>query len=120
MTDRYVRPVVLAWEDFKVWLSPAVHLTHYQLHVIVGLLLFFGFAFVLRRPPTAVLPLAPVAVLELANEASDYTRYAIDNYPWTPRETLIDIALTLGPPICVILVARVGSAVRGRAGDVPR
>ena len=60
--------IVLAWETFKDWLSARVHLSHWDLHVIVGLAIFLLFARLLRRPLTSLVPLIPVALLELATK----------------------------------------------------
>lgn len=98
--------IVLAWEAFKDWLSATVHLTHWDLHVILGLAFFFGFARLLRRPLTAFLPLLPVALLELGNETLDFLRAYIPHWEWNLYDTVIEVALTLGPPLCVILLAR--------------
>lgn len=106
MIDTYGRRVVLAWESFKDWLSLGVHLTHHELHVVVGLLIFVAAAKLLRRRLSSFVPLLPVATLEAANETSDYARYMLDRWPWTAYETVIDIVLTLGPPILLILTMR--------------
>ncbi|WP_242097972.1 hypothetical protein [Sphingomonas sp. CROZ-RG-20F-R02-07] len=98
--------IVLAWETFKDWLSATVHLTHWDLHVILGLAFFFAFGRLLRRPLTAFLPLLPVALLELGNETLDFLRAYIPHWDWNLHDTVIEVALTLGPPLCVILLAR--------------
>ena len=97
---------VLFWEAAKDWLADTLHLTHWDLHVIVGLLLFVLFAKSFRRPLSSFLPLLPVIALELVNEAFDLSRYLLSGWPWTPRATIIEIALTLGPPFVLIGIAR--------------
>lgn len=120
MADRNVPRAVLDWERFKDWLSASVHLTHHQLHVVVGLLLFVLAARLLRRPLRSPLPLLPVAVLELVNEGFDFARYYTSGWPWTAHETLVDIALTLAPPCLVVIASRIAAAVRRRAGAPAR
>lgn len=119
MGDKDVPGAVLGWERFKDWLSATVHLTHHQLHVVVGLLLFVAGARLLRRPLGSALPLVPVAVLELINEASDFARYFISGWPWTAHETLIDIALTLAPPMVLMVVARVAARIGAARAKAP-
>lgn len=89
---------VLAWETFKDRVSARVHPTHWDLHVILGLVLFLLFARLLRRPPTSLVPLVPVALLELGNETLDFLR-AWPRWCWNWPDTLIEIALTLAPPL---------------------
>lgn len=104
--------VLLGWEAFKDWLSATVHLTHHQLHLTLGLLLFVVFARVMRRPLRSPLPLLPVAGLEFVNEGFDFARYYTAGWPWTPYETLVDIALTLGPPLALIAIMEAVHLIR--------
>ena len=112
--DKDTPRAVLDWERFKDWLSHSVHLTHHQLHVLVGLLLFVLAARVLRRPLASPLPLVPVAVLEAGNEGFDFARYYSSGWPWTAHATLVDIALTLAPPAALMIAARMTTALRRR------
>ncbi len=98
--------LVLDWEMFKVWLSATSGLTHHDFHLLLGVLLTLGFGWVLRRPLGAWLPLILVFGLELVNEAFDFIRYYIDSYPWGPGPMLVDIALTMLPPLAIVLAAR--------------
>lgn len=98
--------LVLDWEKFKVWLSAASGLTHHDIHLLLGVLLTLGFGSLLRRPLGSWLPLLLVFGLEMINEAFDFTRYYVDSYPWGPGPTLVDIALTMLPPLAIVLAAR--------------
>lgn len=98
--------IVLDWEAFKDWLSSSVHLTHHDLHLLLGVGLTLAFGRILRRPLGSWLPLLIVAALEMINETSDFTRYYVSKWPWTPLPTLIDIVLTLLPPLAIVLAAR--------------
>ena len=98
--------VVLGWETFKDWLSGTVRLTHHDLHLLLGLGLTLAFTRLLRRPLGAWLPLLLVLGLELLNETSDFLRYYVSAWPWTPYETLVDIAITIAPPLAIVLAAR--------------
>jgi hypothetical protein len=109
-------PVVLAWETFKDWLSATVHLSHWDLHVILGLGFYILFARLMRRPFTAFLPLAPVALLELGNETLDFLRAYLPHWYWNWPDTIVEVALTLGPPLAVIIVARTWPWLRRAAG----
>ena len=110
--------IVLAWESFKDWLSASVHLTHWDLHVIVGLLGFFGFGRLMRRPITSSLPIVPIAVLELLNELSDFLRAYVPDWPWAWRDTIVEIGLTLLPPLLVVVAARLLRARRRSCASV--
>ncbi|RMB25710.1 hypothetical protein C8J47_3658 [Sphingomonas sp. PP-F2F-G114-C0414] len=70
------------------------------------MLLTLGFGWLLGRPLGSWLPLILVLGLELANEAFDFIRYRIDRYPWGPGPMLVDIALTMLPPLVIVLAAR--------------
>lgn len=98
--------IVLAWETFKDWLAATAHLTHWDLHLILGLAFFLIFARLLCRPLTSFLPLLPVALLELGNETLDFLRAYIPHWTWNVHDTIIEVALTLGPPLALILLMR--------------
>ena len=98
--------LVLDWEDFKVWLSRTSGLSHHDWHLILGLGLTFGLGRMLRRPLGSFVPIGVVLALELVNEAFDFIRYRIDSYPWGPGPMLVDIALTMLPPLAIVLAAR--------------
>ena len=102
--------IVLAWEAFKNWLSGSTGLTHHDFHLMLGVLLTLGFGWMLRVPLGSWRPLLLVFGLEMLNEASDFTRYYVSGWPWTPRATLIDIALTMVAPLILVLAARWQSA----------
>jgi hypothetical protein len=104
--------IVLAWEGFKDWLSATLHLSHHDLHLTLGVVLTLGLGPVLRRPLGSWLPLLIVFALEMLNETSDFMRYYVSDWPWTPRETLIDIAITVLPVLPIILAARLETAHR--------
>jgi len=97
---------VLEWEKVKGWLSSSTGLTHHDFHLLLGVLLTLAFTRLLRLPLGAWTPLLIVLGLELINEASDFTRYYIDSYPSTPEPMLLDIAITILPPLAIVLAAR--------------
>ena len=101
--------LVLAWETFKDWLSKTVGLTHWDLHIIIGLALLFGLGRIMRRPLRSFLPLLPIALLELGNEMLDFLRTVYGAWYWNWPDTIVEIGLTLGPPLLVILCARLVS-----------
>lgn len=98
--------IVLAWEQMKVWLSASTGLSHHDFHLILGVLLTLGLTRLLRLPLGSWTPLVIVFGLEMINEAFDFTRYYIDSYPWGPGPTLVDIAITMLPPLAIVLAAR--------------
>lgn len=98
--------IVLGWEAFKDWLSATVHLTHLQLHLVLGLTLTVAIGWAMRVPLGSWRPWWAVFGLEMLNETSDFTRYYVSNWPWTPWATLREIAVTMLPPLMLVLAAR--------------
>ena len=98
--------MVLGWESLKVWLTTSTGVDHRDFHLVLGVLLTLGIGWLLRRPIGDWLPLGIVAAFELVNEAFDFIRYRVDHYPWGPEPMLVDIAVTLLPPLAIILAAR--------------
>lgn len=98
--------LVLAWENFKDWLSNTIGLTHWDLHVIIGLVLLIVFGRIMRRPLGSFMPLVPIALLELGNETLDFLRTVYGAWYWNWPDTIVETALTLGPPLLVIVCAR--------------
>jgi hypothetical protein len=99
--------MVLDWEAAKDWLSSEFHVSHAVLHIHLGLTLYLMTGLLLRRPLGSVLPWLVVVALELVNEASDFLRYYVSAWPWTPTNTIEDIFNTLfWPTILVVLFHR--------------
>ena len=101
---------VLDWENFKVWLSAISGLSHHDWHLILGLGLTFGLGWMLRCPLGSFVPLGIVFVLELVNEAFDFIRNIVPGWPLLPGEAAIDVAITILPPLSIVLAARWNSA----------
>lgn len=59
------------WQNTKVWTGEVTGLPDSALHALVGMLLLYLGALVLRRPPWTWRPWLLVLVLELANETYD-------------------------------------------------
>ena len=68
--------------------------------------IFLLSGWLLRKPFGSLTPWAIVAVLELANEASDFTRYYVSGWPWTATNTIEDIVNTLFWPTVLVLLFR--------------
>lgn len=98
--------LVLAWEACKDWLSATLHLPHLALHAVVGVLIPPAVLLATRRPASSLLPLAVVALLEAANEALDFARYALAGWPWQARATATEALVTVAPALALILLAR--------------
>jgi len=98
--------IVLGWEAFKDWLSDTVHLTHLDLHLLLGVVLTVVIGWVMRVPLGSWRPWWVVFALEMLNETSDFTRYHVSDWPWTPWASLRDIAATMLPPLVLVLIAR--------------
>lgn len=97
---------VLNWEAFKNWLSAELGLTHAALHIHVGLAVYLVASRFARGGLASPLPLALVALLEALNETSDFIRYRVSHWPWTPGNTVADIVNTLFWPTLFYLFAR--------------
>ena len=106
LTGTFVYDVLLGWEWLKVWLSDSLGVSHSTLHVVAGIALLLLSSHLFRRPLSSPLLLVPIFVLELANEAMDYLRYAADSWPWTWQPSTIEAALTLLPPLAIVATAR--------------
>lgn len=98
--------VILDWEIFKNWLTDNSGLSHHDIHLILGLVLTFGIGWMLRRPLGAWLPLGIVLMLELINETFDLVRNLVPGWPLMWGEAAFDVALTVGPPLLIVLAAR--------------
>src|SRR5581483_4520378 len=98
--------VVLVWEDFKDWLSDDLHISHWAIHVTIGIPLFLLFARLMRKPLSSALPLIPVALLEFINELLDFLRDYVPHWVWNYRATAVEVALTLVPPAVLVITAR--------------
>ncbi|MDQ2762514.1 MAG: hypothetical protein M3Y22_03200 [Pseudomonadota bacterium] len=98
--------IVLDWEIFKTWLSATLHISHHDIHLILGLALTFGFGWMMRRPLGSWSPLGIVLLLELINETFDFIRNYVPGWPLLPGEAAVDIALTIVPALAIILAAR--------------
>ena len=104
------------WERAKDWLAATFHVTHWTIHVVVGLALLVVFGRLLRVPLRSPWPLLPIALLEAINEAVDFARFHVSHWRWTPTPTLIEIALTLVPPATVVVMARLATRQGSTAG----
>lgn len=84
------------------------------------MLFTLGFTRLLRLPLGVWIPLLIVLALELVNEGLDFTRYHIDGYPWGPGPMVVDIALTMLPPLAIVLAARRDRSTSIVSGDARR
>lgn len=99
--------MVLDWETAKTWLSSEFHLSHAALHIHLGLAIYLLTSLLLRRPLGSIVPWLVVAMLELANEASDFMRYYVSAWPWTATNTIEDVVNTLfWPTVLAVLFHR--------------
>jgi diacylglycerol kinase len=94
------------WHQVKVFVQHASGISMDALHVIVGVVLLFVVAFLLRTSVARRLPLSVVLLVELINEASDYR---VEIWPQTAMqagEAAKDVILTMTVPLLIFLVAR--------------
>lgn len=111
---------VVRWGDVKEWLSESLHLSHAMLHVHIGMAVFLLSASLLRRPVGTWAPLMVVVVLELMNELSDFMRYHLSGWPWTPGPTVADLVATWLWPVVLTLFFRYRRARGGEAVEPVR
>ncbi len=109
--------ILLAWETFKDWLSGALGLSHLELHLLAGILLFPFFAAILRRRLISPAPLLPLAGLELLNEVLDFTRYWRAGWPWQFEKTAIEVATTFAGPVVIMFFAWIFKTLRSRSAS---
>lgn len=102
-----VLELLKGWERLKTMISTELQLDRSVLHVHVGLACYVTAATLLRRPFGSWLPLAAVAVVELANELLDFARYQLSDWPWTPAGTVRDAIDTLFWPAILTVANRI-------------
>lgn len=110
---------VLDWTATKDWLSGTLHLSHDMLHVHVGMAIFVLASLVLRRPIGLLPPLLLLLGLETLNELSDFMRYRIGGWPWTPWPTVADYIDTLLWPAVLTLLFRADRLRRAAPPPAP-
>jgi len=94
------------WYDIKSWALQYVALSHDAAHVHLGLVLFLGVLWILRRQPRRLaMAWAATLVATLINEALDGYDWILwtGTINWT--ESLKDIANTMAWPTIVCLLA---------------
>lgn len=97
---------IALWGDFKIWLEHSSQVPQSAMHVIVGILLYPLFAKGMKVRWGSWLPLLPILGLELVNEAIDFTRYYLAEWPYSPMKSLGDVALTMAPIGALVTIFR--------------
>ncbi len=103
---QWTRATADDWYQVKLFLEHASGFSMDALHVIVGVLLQLGFAFLLRSSLARPLPLLAVLALELVNEASDFR---VETWPQPGMqfgESAKDVIMTMAIPTALFLIAR--------------
>ena len=101
--------LVLIYETAKTWLVDTSGISKDALHIYVALMVQFAAAQMFRRRLASGWPLLLLLLLEIANEAADYSHYRA----WGPDpmagwagDTARDLFDTLCLPLIVFAIAR--------------
>ena len=96
----------LGWYQFKLFIEHASGISMDALHVIVGFVIFFVSARLLKSSIASPLPWLALLLLELGNEAYDLKIELWPNLASQIGEAAKDIMLTLVLPTMVALLVR--------------
>lgn len=94
------------WQEMKGFVERSTDVSMDALHVIVGVLLMFGVALLMRRTVADWRPWLVVLIAGIVNEAADFL-----SDPWTVpmmqyAEGFKDLAVTMLLPTAILLTAR--------------
>jgi len=93
---------LILWQQTKVWTGEVTGLPDSTLHALVGMVLLYLGALVLRRPPWTWRPWLLLLVLELANETYDMLNPASGEDRL--GESLHDLWLTMFCPTLMLVL----------------
>ena len=104
--NRAMQRLALDWYQVKLFFQHASGMSMDALHVIVGVVLMFAAALVLRTSVARPVPLLVVLLAAIANEASDFRAEIWPELGMQSGESAKDVLLTLAIPLLIFLVAR--------------
>ena len=95
-----------SWSGGKDFIERASAVSPDALHMIVGLAIFLGAAWLLRKPAGSIWPWLTTAALLAVNEALDL---AVERWPSRSMqygESFKDLAVTMAAPTLIVLAVR--------------
>lgn len=101
-----VTSAMVSWHQGKLFIEHAVAINHDALHIIIGVLLWLGVAFVIRRPVSAWLPWAWLLAFILWNETVDLWVEQWPNPGQQYGEGAKDVLLTMFLPTVLMFAVR--------------
>jgi hypothetical protein len=104
----FLMKIAIKYEGWKLTFSEWAKFSDRELHVSLGLLVFFLTMILLRKPMQSVWPWLSVLVFEAINE---YFGMML-NGTWNWPDTKLDIVFTLLWPTLFFVAARVGLIAR--------
>ena len=102
--------IALKYEVWKLTFTQWAMFSDRELHINLGLLVFFLAMILLRKPMQSVWPVLAVILFEAVNE---YLGMVLKG-SWDWQDTKLDILFTLLWPVLFFLAARIG-AIKSRA-----
>ena len=96
----------MSWYQFKMFVEHASGISMDALHMLVGFALFLLAVRLLKRPLGSFLPWFALLLIELANEAYDFSVELWPNFASQLGESAKDILLTMALPSLVLAIAR--------------
>ena len=94
------------WYQVKLFIQHASGFSMDALHVIAGVILLFAIAALLRSSVARPRPLLIVLIIEIINEASDFTVEFWPDLGMQLGEAVKDLILTMAVPVMIFLAAR--------------
>ena len=101
-----MQSLALDWHQVKLFLQHASGTSMDALHVIVGVVLLFAVALLLRTTVARPLPLLVVLLVQILNEASDFRVEIWPEVGMQLGEAAKDVVLTMLVPTLIFLAAR--------------
>jgi hypothetical protein len=95
-----------SWHQGKLFIEHAVSFSHDSLHIIVGVIIWIGFALVFRRPLTAWWPWLWLFAVILWNETVDLWMEQWPDPGQQYGEGARDLLLTMVVPTIIMIAAR--------------
>ena len=102
----WTRSAAVDWYQVKLFVEHSSGFSMDALHVIAGVVLQLGIAFLFKSSVARPLPLLAVLVFELLNEANDFRVEIWPDLGMQFGEAFKDLVLTMTLPTLLFLVAR--------------
>ena len=101
-----MQALALDWYQVKLFVERSTGVSMDALHLVLGVMLFFTAAWVLRTTVDRWRPLLVVLAVELINEVMDFRAEIWPDFGMQAGEGARDVMLTMAVPTLIFLVAR--------------